>query len=126
ILAANDPGSIGEAYNITNQGPITQAEFMDLFAEACGVPKVTRHVPYRVVFAASFLLEAYGRLTRSVQPPLISRYATWLMGRDLRYSTDKARVRLGWAPDLTYRESIGRSVRWFLEREGSRDALHPV
>lgn len=126
ILAANDPSSAGEAYNITNQGPITQAEFMNLFAEACGVPKVTRHVPYRVVFAASFLLEAYGRLARRVQPPLISRYATWLMGRDLRYSTEKARTRLGWAPDLTYRESIGRSVRWFLEREGSRDALHPV
>ena len=38
ILAANDPDSIGEAYNITNQGPITQREFMNLFAEGVRRP----------------------------------------------------------------------------------------
>ena len=91
ILAARDPGSVGEAYNITHQGQITQGEFLNLFAEACGAARVTRHVPYRLAFAAALLLEAYGRLTRRVRPPLISRYATWLMGRDLEYSTAQGR-----------------------------------
>jgi nucleoside-diphosphate-sugar epimerase len=48
---------------------------------------------------------------------LITRYATWLMGRYLEYSTEKARTRLGWEPSLTYRESIERSVRWYLDHE---------
>ena len=36
ILAARDPGSVGEAFNITNQGRITQRDFLNLFARACG------------------------------------------------------------------------------------------
>ncbi|MDR3637207.1 MAG: NAD-dependent epimerase/dehydratase family protein [Isosphaeraceae bacterium] len=120
LLAARDPHSAGEAYNITNQGRITQREFMNLFAEAAGVPHVRRHVPYRIAYAASFLLEASGRLAHSARPPLITRYGTWLLGRYLEYSTAKAESRLGWRPALSYRESIGRTVRWYLETEGGR------
>jgi nucleoside-diphosphate-sugar epimerase len=39
------------------------------------------------------------------------------MGRRLSYSTAKARARLGWAPGLSYKESIERTVRWYLEHE---------
>lgn len=120
ILAARDPASVGEAYNITNQGRITQREFLNLFAAACGAPRVVRRVPYRAAYGASFLLEAHGRLTRRPRPPLITRYATWLMGRELEYSTEKARTRLGWEPALSYEESINRSVRWYLEHELAR------
>ena len=34
IVAARDPGSVGEAYNITSQGRITQREFLDLLPGA--------------------------------------------------------------------------------------------
>ena len=112
LLAAADTGSVGEAYNITNQGPITQRAFINLLAEAAGAPAVTRQVPYRVAYAAALLFEAKGRLVRQVRPPWVTRYATWLMGRNLEYSTDKARVRLGWSPGITYSESIRRTVRW--------------
>jgi 2-alkyl-3-oxoalkanoate reductase len=128
ILAARDPGSAGEAYNITNQGKITQEEFLNCFAEACGAARVTRHVPYRLAFAASLSLEAYGRMTRRVRPPLISRYATWLMGRHLEYSTRKAETRLGWKPGPSYRESIERTVRWYLGRDAipGHDIVQPA
>ncbi len=51
ILAANDPGSAGEAYNITDQGPITQRAYFTLWAEAVGaLPSratcpITRRLP---------------------------------------------------------------------------------
>ncbi len=117
ILAATHQNSVGEAYNVTNQGPITQAEFFNLFAEACGVPRIKRRLPYRLVFGAAFLFEAQGRLRARKDPPLISRYATWLMGRYLAYSTEKAEKELGWKPAYSYRESIELAVRWFLGRE---------
>jgi nucleoside-diphosphate-sugar epimerase len=120
LLAAGDPGSAGEAYNITHQGKLSQAEFLNLFAEACGAPPVVKHVPYRGVFAVALGLEAYGRLLRRVKPPLISRYATWLMGRYLEYSTAKAQARLGWSPAPSYRESIARTVGWYLGEESKR------
>ena len=117
ILAAGDPGSAGEAYNITNQGRITQREFVNLLAEAAGAPPVTRKVPYRVAYAAAFAFEAKGRLLRQQRPPWVTRYATWLMGRELEYSTEKARTRLGWGPGLSYRESLERAVDWLSGHE---------
>ncbi len=116
ILAALDPGSVGEAYNITHQGQITQREFLDLFADAAGRPPPARSLSYPLVFAVGLILEAAGRTLGRRRPPLITRYATWLMGRRLAYSTEKARTRLGWEPAIGNRESIERSVRWFLER----------
>jgi nucleoside-diphosphate-sugar epimerase len=125
ILAADDPGSVGEAYNVTDQGPITQRDYFNLWAEACGVPPVSRRRGYRLVFSAALLFEAYGRLARSPRPPITTRYATWLMGRDVRYSTAKARERLGWRPRRAYRESIAEAVAWFDEHR-SGPAGRPV
>jgi nucleoside-diphosphate-sugar epimerase len=122
LLAAGDPGSAGEAYNITNQGPITQRAFLNLLAEAAGAPPVRRRVPYAVAYAVAFALEAKGRLLRQRRPPWVTRYATWLMGRELEYSTEKARTRLGWSPGLSYRESIGRTVGWLLSHERAAGA----
>jgi nucleoside-diphosphate-sugar epimerase len=117
LLAACDPSSIGEAYNITHQGRITQKEFLNLFAAAAGAPPVRRRVPYRAVFAAALVLEARGRLLRQERPPLITRYATWLMGRYLDYSTTKAETRLGWSPLPSYDESIARTMAWYRSRQ---------
>ena len=120
ILAAHDPGSIGEAYNITHQSQMTQREFLDLFAQASGAPPVRRRISYHLTFAAAFLVEAVARLRRRKTPPLITRYATWLMGRSVSYSTAKAETKLGWKPAVGNRESIERSVRWFLENQKSK------
>jgi nucleoside-diphosphate-sugar epimerase len=87
---------------------------MNLFATACGAPAVRLSVSYRLTFAVALLLEAQGRLFRQAKAPLITRYATWLLGRNLVYSTEKARRELGWRPSLSYAESIDRTVRWFL------------
>jgi nucleoside-diphosphate-sugar epimerase len=112
ILAADDPGSAGEAYNVTDQGPITQRDFFDLLAGASGASPVRATVPFRLAFAGGSLLESWGRLTRRKQPPFVTRYAAWLLGRRLSYSTAKARGRLGWAPALTYAEAIRRAIDW--------------
>jgi nucleoside-diphosphate-sugar epimerase len=117
ILAARDPGSRGEAYNITGQGRITQREFIDMFADALKVPRVVRHVPYPLAFAGGFLLEIRDRLLMRERPPRITRYGAWLLGRHLEYSTEKARSRLGWQPAIGYGPSIERTIKWFLDQE---------
>jgi len=113
ILAAANPDALNHAFNVTDQGPITQRAYLDLWAEATGGPRIAREHAYGLVFGVGFALEAAGRLTRRARPPLITRYATWLMGRNLSYSTTKAREVLGWSPGSGYRESIARTVRWY-------------
>jgi 2-alkyl-3-oxoalkanoate reductase len=116
ILAAHEPSAVGEAFNITSHERITQREFLNLFADALGLPPVTRHVPYHLAFAGGFLLELQDRLFRRSRPPRVTRYGAWLLGRDLEYSTAKARKRLGWQPAVGYRESVERTVQWFLNQ----------
>ena len=113
VFASDHPLALGQAFNLTDQGAITQWDYLNLWASICGAPPIRKRRNYRVVFAASFVLEAIGKLRRSHRPPLITRYATWLMGRRLTYSNEKAKKLLGWSPALGYKDSIERTVRWY-------------
>ena len=62
LLAARDPGSVGEAYNITSHSRITQREFLDMLADAIGVPRVTWHYPFWYAFYGGLSLEIRERL----------------------------------------------------------------
>jgi nucleoside-diphosphate-sugar epimerase len=126
ILAARAASARGQAYNITSHCPITQREFLDLFADAMGVKRVTRHVPYGLAFAGGFLLETQNRLLMRPYPPRVTRYGAWLLGRSLSYSTEKARAELGWRPGIGYAESLGRAIRWYVEREREESAQRIV
>jgi nucleoside-diphosphate-sugar epimerase len=126
LLAANDPGSVGEAYNITSHRRITQREFLDMLADALGTPRVTWHYPFWYAFYGGFSLELRERLLRARKPPRVTRYGAWLLGRYLEYSTQKARARLGWAPALSYEESLDRTIRWFMDDEPARVPHDPM
>ena len=121
ILASEDPGSVGEAYNVTDQGRISQREFIELWARAVDAGRArwyrrTPH-PYPLVFAGSFAIEAAARLLR--RPPAAADHPV----RDLAdgpadlVQHREARARLGWRPALGYEESIERTVRWFADRD---------
>jgi 2-alkyl-3-oxoalkanoate reductase len=117
ILAALDAGSVGEAYNITSHDRISQREFLNLFADALAVPRLSKQMPFALAFTGGLLLEMQDRLLQRSCPPRVTRYGAWLLGRYLEYSTEKARRRLGWQPSIGYDESIERTVRWFQEQE---------
>jgi nucleoside-diphosphate-sugar epimerase len=113
LLAARDSGSVGEAYNITSHRRITQREFLDLLADALGEPHVTWRYPYWYAYYGGLSLELRDRLRGCARPPRVTRYGAWLLGRNLEYSTEKARIKLGWSPALTYEESLARTVAWY-------------
>ena len=111
ILAAHDPGSLGEAYNITSQGLITQREFLDLFADALGVPASHAARAVQAGVRGGLSPRAAGPAADVSRPPRVTRYGAWLLGRYLEYSTEKARDSAGLAPrdSAIARASVGRS-----------------
>jgi nucleoside-diphosphate-sugar epimerase len=113
ILAATTPQAIGNAYNVCHDGDITQAEFFQRLAEALDVKPPTRCVPFGPAFSWAFILEAIYRAVNSKRPPYVTRYATWLIGRNTRYSTEKAQRELGWKPRVGYVEGIRKTVEWY-------------
>jgi 2-alkyl-3-oxoalkanoate reductase len=113
ILASSKPEANGEAFNISNDGEITQQQYFDLWARTLGAPLVKRHVPYNVAYNAGFLLECLGHLFQSKKPPFITRYAVWLMGRRSFFSAEKARRVLGWKSTVTYDVGVPMTAKWY-------------
>jgi nucleoside-diphosphate-sugar epimerase len=113
LLAAKHTCALGQAYNVTNDGIITQKGWFDLWANELKAPFPVKHISYSTAFAGGFCLEAIYRLVKSKKPPYITRYAVWLLGRSTVYSTAKAERELGWKPVVTYQEGVHRAVDWF-------------
>lgn len=115
ILGATSDRAVGQAYNITDLGEYTQRAFFGLMATAAGVSPEFKSVNYPLAWHASKVLEAWGRLVHPSHPPLITRYAAWLMGRRLWYDNSKIKNELGWEPLVDYPVSVGRAVDWYLK-----------
>lgn len=115
ILAADNPKAVGEVYNCSNDGELTQRQYFNMIADAIGEKPVTKTVPYKVAFTAAFVFECIGHLFRLKKPPMITRYAVWLMGRDTFFSAEKARKELGWESTVKYKEGIPATIRWYEE-----------
>jgi len=112
ILAADSEQAVGQAYNCSNDGVMKQKQWMNLLAAELGAPPVTRHVPYKIAYNLAFTLECIFHLIRAKSPPMITRYAVWLMGRRCFFSAEKARKELGWKSTVPYEEGVKKTIAW--------------
>jgi nucleoside-diphosphate-sugar epimerase len=119
ILAATNPTAIGEAYNLSSSGEITQRQLLDLLTDLLGLPRITRQLPFRLAFWVGFLSELIGHAIRLKRPPHITRYGVSLVGRSTGFSTSKARTHLGWQPRIDIQEGMRETLDWFKSREDS-------
>lgn len=126
ILAADSKQAVGEAYNCSNDGEITLREYFNAVAKALGAGPVTRTVPYRTAHIAAFVLECIGHAFRLKKPPMITRYAAWLMGRRCYFSAEKARKQLGWSSTVSYEQGIPMTIRWFLQQQAGETTPSPA
>ena len=113
VLAANHPGGRGRAYNLSSEGEITQEQFLNLFTDAMGLPRVTRHIPFPVAYWGAFFGEIIARAIRMKRSPHITRYAVSLVGRSTRFSTERARTELGWRTQTPAAEGVRRMLEWY-------------
>ncbi len=115
ILAAEAEKAAGQAYNLCNDGAITQAEYLNKIAAQIGAEPLSKKVPYKVAYKAAFIMELFGHMFGKKKPPLVTRYSVWLIGRKVFFSTDKIERELGYSPAVGYDEGIARSVDWALK-----------
>jgi nucleoside-diphosphate-sugar epimerase len=120
LLAAGHPQAKGQAYNITKDGPLTQQEYFNLYADSLGCPRPTKHLPYPLAYGGAWVLEGVYRTLQFRRPPLLTRYAVWLLGRHTVYSTEKAQQELGWQPRIGYAQGIAQTVAWYQEQEKAK------
>jgi nucleoside-diphosphate-sugar epimerase len=116
ILALRHDAAPGQAFNISDGLHITWREFTDGLAEGLGFSKVRWSLPYWFASGVGFSLEhGYRVLRRAIgvsTPPLLSRQAVQVLGRDQDFSNRTARELLGWAPRVEYAAGLEATLDW--------------
>jgi len=120
ILAVESEKALGQAYNCCNDGVMKQKDWMNLLAAELGAPPVTKHVPYKVAYTAAFILECIYHALRIKKPPMVTRYAVWLMGRRCFFSADKARNELDWKVTVPYEEGVKKTIAWLRKQQNGQ------
>jgi nucleoside-diphosphate-sugar epimerase len=102
----------GQAYNITNDQPLTQEEFLRAIAQELDIVPPRLHIPYTFAYALADVAERAAKFLRSDEP-LVTRHGITLFGADNRHSIDKARAELGYAPQVRLHEGVRLACIWY-------------
>jgi len=119
LIKAGDAGNevIGRAYNIADDRPVTQAEYLNTIADALQAPHVSRKFPLSALYlagrTAEVVWQAMGR--RKGAPPPLTTYGVSLLGENQQFSIDRARRELGYGPSFDVTRGVAEGVRWYLE-----------
>jgi nucleoside-diphosphate-sugar epimerase len=124
LLASNQERAVGQAYNITNDRPMTQQEAWRAIADEIGARPPRIRVPYHALFAAGYAAEQVAKVRHAQNQPIVTRLGVMLFGGDNRHSIEKARRELGYMPQVPLREGVRLAAAWY--RKQSPDATPPV
>lgn len=130
LIKAGEAGShaVGQAYTIANDQRVTQETYLNAIASALQVPRVTRKYPYTGMYLAGRCAEAIWKVKdrQRQTPPPVSTYGITLLGGDQRFSIDRARSELGYAPAFDMQRGVTEGVGWYLGQTGSSVARGEV
>jgi 2-alkyl-3-oxoalkanoate reductase len=113
LLALDSKRAKGEAYNIGNDEPLTQQEYLSAIAQDIGVAPPRFHVPYFSLYAAAYAAERISTLSGYRIPAVVTRHGVKILGGDNRISIDKARRDLGYAPQVSIRDGVRLTAAWY-------------
>lgn len=113
LLAATKDEALGEAFNVANDQPVTQEEYMGALADMLGVPHPSRRLPYGLVLALAATLEVVHRGLNLPRRPFVTRQGVQLVALPNVFTTDKIRDRLGWLPRVNFPTGLLRIGEWW-------------
>ena len=105
IAAARSEYVRGEAFNAADGFGVTWNTYLHRLAEVANAPPPARMPRWLAKWSAA-PFEWYGKLTRSVDRPPITRQSYRLIGGPNNFVTDKARDLLDYRPSVTFEQAI--------------------
>ncbi len=112
IRAATNDLAKGQIYNAVSDEPVTQRDLFQTAAEIVNIREPQRHMPFRLVYAITAVMEMKSRLGGWDSRPDLTRFSANLLGVEFREDASKATRELGWQPKVSLRDAVTRSVGW--------------
>ncbi len=119
LLAADSPAATGQAFNVMDEvaaRPPSVREVGETLADALGVPRPTRVVPYSVAYAVGSVVAKVFELRGGDEPPPLSPFVVKILTRDVTYDSSKAADLLGWKPKVRALDGLRREAEAFAAR----------
>jgi len=121
-LAATAPGLGGyEAFNVVGPEAPTVREVLLFLHETYGLPRPRFSVPFAAAYAFAWLMERLNPLLPG--DPLIVRSIVHLL-EEVGVDNERARTRLGYRPQINWREAIRSQMAEMAQRETAPMAMH--
>ncbi len=110
-LCGDAPAAAGRTYILAGAEVTTLNELVRLIAGEAGVAPVSVHLPVWPFWIAGAICEAVCRPLR-LEPPLYRRRVDFFT-KSRAFDITRARRELGFAPKVTLREGINRTLAWY-------------
>src|SRR5438093_4714713 len=115
VLAGLKKGAEGEVFNVVDDDLPSSRRFLRLYKR--NVRHFTSiYVPHVVSYTLCWLWEKYSNWSEGQLPPAFNRRTWHAYWRKTRYSNEKVKARLGWAPKVPTTEGLKRYFQSCLER----------
>ena len=112
IKAAASDKAKGHAYNLTDETNMTWRGYVNALADGLGCRRPWIDIPSWIAFSMARSMEAVYQVSRVAQRPPLTRHAVYLFSRDQEFPVTKAQRDFGFAPAISFREGVARTVEW--------------
>ncbi len=109
LLAIEHPNAVGEVFNLRDARPVTRREFIGTICEHFGRP-LPRSIPEPIAKLAVGPIESFARLRGATTAPLLTQARMKFMTKNLEFSIEKAKQRIGYQPAVDFREGMQRAL----------------
>ncbi|MBI5954726.1 MAG: NAD-dependent epimerase/dehydratase family protein [Chloroflexi bacterium] len=117
IHVADCEHATGKAYNVTDGSDITWRQYVSRLAQIAGMSSPRIVLPYRLAYAAGWVMEkVYGALHIEARP-LLTRLFAELFGTHQGFCIEKARRELGYQPAVDFDEGMRRVEAWLRQTD---------
>lgn len=116
VAALDRPGSVGRAYNVALDQPITARELVIRIAAELGRTARIVPVPAAPLRALAALLDGITRPLPFADGRPVRR-AVRSLTTDNPYDTGRARLELGWSRHTPHAEGVRRTLEWWRSRD---------
>jgi nucleoside-diphosphate-sugar epimerase len=113
--AALQPGSpaCGSAYFISQDSPVKLWPWVNSLLSQLGVPPAKRRISLPVARTVAGLLEVLYRTFRLQGEPPLTRFLANELALDHYYNISRAKVDLGYRPQVSMDEAVRRTIDYF-------------
>lgn len=113
FLAAEVPGAVGQAFNVTDGGKTTKRQFVGRVAELAGIRPPWKRIPRKLAWWLAVAMERRAKRRGATDPPLVNKARYKFLGLNLDYSIEKAKRILGYDPPFTTEQGLEAAMADF-------------